>query len=230
MARRRNKKRQADTIVDVVEAKDHAQSFLEENQTMILGVLAAAILVIGGLFAYRTLIKAPKEKEAAEQMRQAQVQFERDSFAVALTNPGAGFMGFLDIAKTYSGTKAGNSANYYAGISYLNIGEYDAAISYLSDFNAPTDILAITKNGAIGDAYAELNQMDKAATYYKKAVNAGDNEALTAYYLKKLALFSEKQGNNADAKKYFQQLKDKYPNSDEGADVDKYISRLSTTE
>ena len=230
MARRRNKKRQEDTIVDVVEAKDHAQSFLEKNQSSILGALALAILLIGGLFAYRTLIKTPKEMEAAEQMRQAQIQFERDSFALALTNPGAGFKGFLDIAKDYSGTKAGNTANYYAGISYLNIGEFEAAISYLNDFNPPNEILAIMKNGALADAYAELKQMDKAAKYYKKAVRAGNNEALNAYYLKKLALFSEKQGNTADAKKYFQEIKDKYPNTDQGAEVDKYISRLSATE
>lgn len=228
MARRRNKKKKEDTIVNVVEARDQAQSFVEKNQNLVLGILAAVVLVIGGLFAYRSLVQTPREMEAGEQMKQAQIQFERDSFALALSNPGGGFMGFLDIISTYSGTKAGNSANYYAGISYLNLGEYEIAISYLEDFSPTDDVFAIMKNGAIADAHSELNQMDEAFSYYKSAVNAGNNEALTAYYLKKLALFSEKQGKLEDAKKYFQEIKDNYPSTVEGADAEKYISRLSS--
>lgn len=225
--RRRNQKGQKDTIVDVVEARDQAQDFFEKNQNLILGVLAAVVLVVGGLFAYRTLIQAPKEQEAAAQMTQAQIQFERDSFALALTNPGGGFLGFLDIADQYSGTKAGNTANYYAGVSYLQLGEYEAAISYLEDFDPSDDIFEIMKYGIMGDAYSELNQMDEARDHYESAVEAGSNEELTTFYLKKLALFEEKQGNFAEAKKYFEEIKSKYPNSPHSAEVDKYIARLA---
>jgi len=226
MARRRNQKKK-DTIVDVVEARDQATSFFEENQNTVLGVLAGIVLVIGGFFAYKTLVKAPKNQEASAQLERAQTQFERDSFALALTNPGDGFMGFLDIADVYSGTSAGNAATYYAGVSYLNIGEFDAAISYLSDFSAPDEIFSIMKNGALGDAYSELGQNDKALSSYKKAVKAGSNEALTVIYLKRLALFLEKEGNTADARKYFQQIKDDFPNTPAGKEVDKYIARMA---
>ena len=210
MARRRNQKKQ-ETIVDVVEARDKATNYFEENQNTVLGLLALAVLIIGGFFAYRTLVKAPKEKEASAQLERAQTQFERDSFALALTNPGDGFFGFLDIADVYGNTKAGNSASYYAGISYLQLGEFDAAISFLNDFSAPDEIFSIMKHGALGDAYSELGQNDNALSSYKKAVKAGSNEALTVLYLKRLALFLEKEGNMAEAKKYFQQIKDDYP-------------------
>ena len=98
MARRkRNQKKADETIVDIVEVKDQAQSFIDENQNLVFGGLFAIVLVIGGLFAYNNFYKAPRQQEAVEQMLQAQVQFERDSFTNALTNPGGGYSGFLDI-------------------------------------------------------------------------------------------------------------------------------------
>ncbi len=226
MARRRSKKKQEETLVDLVEARDQAQSFLEKNQTMIFGGLVAFVLVVGGLFAYNFMYKAPKELEGQNQMRQAQFQFERDSFALALTNPGGGYSGFLDIIDNYSGTDAANLANYYAGISYLNLGQYQVAIDYLNDFSASDNVLPITKNGAMAAAYGELEDYDNAISYYKKAINAGDNEFLIAYYLKNIGLLYEKQGKFAESKKHFEEIKTKYPNSTQSTDIDKFIARV----
>lgn len=227
MARRRNRKQKEDTLINVVDAKEQAQDFVERNQNLIFGALLGIVLLVGGYFAYNNFVKAPKEKEAAEQMKEAQIQFERDSFALALTNPGGGFNGFLDIIEKYPGTKAGNTANYYAGISYLQLGEYEAAISYLDDFKPDDEIFPIMKYGAMGDAYSELNDFAKAERAYKKAVEVGDNEALTVYYLKKLGLFSEKQGKFAEAKKYYERIKKDYPTSNTNNEIDKYISRVA---
>jgi hypothetical protein len=41
----------------------------------------------------------------------------------------------LDLLKWYSGTDAGNLANYYAGMAYLNTGKYAEAIDYLGNSN-----------------------------------------------------------------------------------------------
>ena len=62
MARRRNKKKQAETLVDIVEKKEQAQDFIDSNQNMIFGVLALGVLLVGGFFAYNQFYKAPKEK------------------------------------------------------------------------------------------------------------------------------------------------------------------------
>jgi tetratricopeptide (TPR) repeat protein len=226
MARRRNKKKQQETLVDLVEARDQASSFMEQNQTKIFGGLVALVLIVGGYFAFTYMYKAPMEMESQEQMRQAQTQFERDSFALALTNPGGGYSGFLDIIDNYGGTKAANLANYYAGISYLNLGQYEVAIDYLNDFKANDNVLPITKYGAMAAAYGELQDFDKAISYYKKAINAGDNEFLIAYYHKNIGLLYEKQGNFADSKKHFEEIKTKFPNSSESRDIDKYIARV----
>ncbi|MEM6318811.1 MAG: tetratricopeptide repeat protein [Bacteroidota bacterium] len=226
MARRKKQKQSEETLVDLVEVKDSASDFLEDNQKTILGVLAALIIVVGGYIFYNQFVQAPKEKDAATQIVQAQAMFEKDSFALALTNPGGGFMGFLDIIDEFGGTAVANSASYYAGISYLHLGQYDAAIDYLNSFDPEGTVLAYTKFGAIGDAYAEKNDFSSAISNYEKAANAGDNEVLASYYLKKVGLLHEKQGQFAEAKAAFQQIKNDYPTSQEGTDIDKYIARV----
>ncbi len=225
MAKRKNTK-QDETLVDIVDAKESAQDFVESNQSTILGGLLALVVILGGAFWYTNFYKAPMEKEAAELLRAAQDYFEKDSFSLALKNP-SGAEGFISISENYGSTKAGNSALYYAGICWLRLGEYDAAISYLSDFDADGDILPIVKYGAIGDAYSEKGDMDQAKSYYQKAINAGDNQVLAAFYVKKLGLLAEKEGRFADAVEAYKDIKNNYPNSAEARDIDKFIIRAN---
>lgn len=227
MAKTTKKNQQADEVlVDIVEVKEKAQDFYAKNEKLIVRAGSALVILVAAIVALKFLYLDPRQKEAAEQMSQAQIQFERDSFAVALTNPGGGYSGFIDIADKYSGTKAGNLAKYYAGICYLNLGKYEAAISYLKDFNAKGEVLPITSNGAIGDAYAELQQYDKAEQFYKKAVSSGSNESLTPIYLKKIGLFYEFQKKPEKALSAYQRIKKEFPNSSDATDIDKYILRL----
>ena len=226
--RNRRKKQQEDTIVDLVEARGQAQDFFQKNQLLVIGVAAALALLVGGYLVYKLLYLAPREKQAIEQMYKAEYQFSRDSFALALENPGGGFDGFLDIIDNYSGTTTSNTAKYYAGISYLNLGRYESAIDYLKDFNAKGSVASITKFGALGDAYSELGELDKAYSNYKKAIGAGDNALLSPYYLKKLGLLYENQGEFDNALDAYSDIKEKYPDSSEGQDIDKYISRVQS--
>ena len=228
MARRiKNRKKAEETLVDIVEVRDQAQGFFEKNQRLVFGLGVALILIFGGMLIYNSFYKLPRETEAIDQMNLAQYQFERDSFAQALTNPGVGSSGFLDIIDNYSGTNAANLASYYAGISYLNLGQYEAALDFLRDFSASGDITPVMKYGAMGDAYSELDQMDDALSSYQKAVRESDNEVLSSYYLKKLGMLQEKQGNLEAAMEAYQQVKDEYPSSPYASDIDKYLTRVA---
>lgn len=199
--------------------------FLEKYSKAITGAVSAVLVVVGIYMAYTYLYKQPLEKEAAESMFQAQFQFERDSFELALANPGSGYRGFLEISDKYSSTAAGNLALYYAGISYLHIGEYDAAVEYLKDFSPAGNITPIMKHGALGDAYSELGDFDRALSSYSKAVTY-DNDYLSPYYLLKKGRLEMNLGKSGDSLKSFNQLKDKYPNSSFAANADKFITML----
>ena len=68
---------------------------------------------------------------------------------------------------------------------YLQRGEYDLSIDYLEDFSANDPILGALALGGIADAFTELNQLEDALGYYKKAANYADNDLTTPLFLLK---------------------------------------------
>ncbi len=224
--RKKSKKQQQEVLIDITEVTGQASDFFEKHQRQVLIAVSALVLLVGGYLLYNNLYQKPRQKEAVEQMAQAEWQFERDSFALALANPGGGFPGFADIVKKYGGTSAGNAALYYAGISCLNLGQFDAAISYLEDFSPKGEVLPTMKDGALGDAWAEKGDLDKALSFYKKAANAKGNDVLTPYFLKKVAMLSQKQGKNDEARKSWERIKNDFPTSPEARDAEKYLISL----
>ena len=223
----RKKKQEDEILVDLTEVTGQAEDFFERNQKPILFGSVLFVLLVGGYLAYQNFYLKPRQAEAVEQMAEAEFQFSRDSFDLALANPGGGFPGFSDIVNNYGGTDAGNAALYHAGISTLNMGQFDAAISYLEDFKASGNLLPIMKQGALGDAWTEKGEFDKGLGLYNKAVNAGDNELLTPYYLKKVAMLSQKLGDSDAAVAAWERIKSEYPNSNEAREASKYIISLN---
>lgn len=227
MAKRRKDKLQDETLVNVVEVKESAQDYFEKNKTLVISIITALVIGIGGFVVYKFFIQEPKEKAARAAIYRAEQQFARDSFALALENPGGGFESLLDVIDSYSGTETANLASLYAGISYLNLGRFDDAISYLNSHSAGSLYSKIMKNGCLGDAYAELGDSGQALSYYSKAVSAGSDELLTPYYLYKKGLLAKSNGDMASAKSAFTKIKKDYPNSNEATGVALLLASLS---
>ncbi len=227
MAKRKSSQSVADTTVDVQEVQASSRPFWETNQHLILYILGGIAVVVMAWWGYKALIVEPQQKEAVSAVWQAQIQFDRDSFQLALENPGGGFEGFKAIADKYSNTPAGNSAKYYAGLCYLRLGDFDNAIAYLEDFDGEGELLPIMKYGVLGDCYSEKKEYDKALDNYKKATTAGENDVLVSYYLKKLGMLNEYQGNKDAAKEAYERLRRDFPNqsSSDWRDIEKYIYR-----
>lgn len=89
---------------------------------------------------------------------------------------------------------------------------------------------------ALGDAYAHLNQLDKAVEAFKKAASMADdkaqddaNNSLSPTFLIKAGEILESQGKKADALSIYQDIKKKYVNSMlvQSSEIDKYIERAS---
>ena len=229
MAKRRKEKVQDETLVNIVEVKETAQDFFESNKMLVVSILSAIILIVSAFVVYKYFVKLPKDNQAKVAIYKAEQQFARDSFALALENPGGGFESLLDVIDNYSGTPTANLAKLYAGISYLNLGRYDDAILYLTAHVGVTVYSKILKNGGLGDAYSEQGDFDKALTLYGKAVNSGDDDLLTPYYLYKMGLLSKRNGDNNKALSSFEKIKNDYPDSNEAANIDLLISNLSAS-
>ena len=209
------------------EIVDKAIGFWEKNSKKIITVSFAVIVVVGGYLGYKNLIQLPKEQKANEELFAAENNFRKDSFNLALNGTGS-TPGFLKVISKYSGTNAANLAHYYAGASYLQMGEFQKAVDQLSDFSAKgAKQIEAKAEGLLGDAYAELKKNDDAIAHYK---NAGtifeEDQAISSEYLFRGAMLSEMTGKTDQAIELYQILKDKYPRTDKGFIVDKYLARL----
>lgn len=225
-----NKSQIEDQVIDATEVQPakafNIENYIAENQKTLTYVVGGLVAIALLYFGYKFLYLKPKEKQAIEAMYKAEALFAQDSFAVALENSNPDVEGFLDIIDNYSGTKAANTAKYYAGICYLNVGNTEEAIKYLEDFSAPDDLTQIMKTGALGDAYADQGDQEKALTMYVKAAEMENNELTAPYYLSKAAQLSYVMGKNEDAVKYFEKLTSEYPDASESKEAEKYLARI----
>jgi tetratricopeptide (TPR) repeat protein len=206
------------------------EDFVAKNQRIIIGVVAAIAVVTVGYLAYQKFVAAPKEEEAANEMFVAQQNFQKatdgvasDSLYKLSLNGSEGKFGFVKIADEYSGTDAGNLANYYAGIAYLNTGKYAEAIEFLEKFKSDDMVLSAMAIGAIGDAYSQKNQPKEALENYVKASETNKNDFTTPRFLLKAGKTALALGNKEEALQYFTDIKDNYDASPEAATIDVLI-------
>ena len=87
------------------------------------------------------------------------------------------------------------------------------------------DAYAQALNGAMGNCYAQLGQLDKAASMLLKAANEADNNSLSPIYLLQAGEILVKQGKYDDAIQAYTTIKDKYFRSYQAMDIDKYIEQ-----
>lgn len=195
----------------------------------IITIVCGAIIILGGAYlAYKYLVKEPKEKKAQEAIWKAQQYFDMDSSAKALNGDGQ-YPGFEKVAKQYSGTAAGNTANLYAGICALKLGDVNKAVKFLKDFDG---------NGAhqvqgrayklLADAYATNGKNSDALNYYKKAASEFEKDKVnSSEYLILAAYFADRVvKDKKQAEELYREIKKKYPNTQASDDADRYLAQM----
>jgi tetratricopeptide (TPR) repeat protein len=220
----------AEVFSKLDETASRTEDWVAKNQKIIIGVVGAVALFTVGYLAFQKFISEPNEAEAASEMFVAQQNFQQatdgiasDSLYKLSLNGSEGKFGFVKIADEYSGTDAGNLANYYAGVAYLNTGKYTEAIDYLSKFKSEDLILSALAKGAIGDAYSQNNQPKEALANYIKAAEVNKNDFTTPRFLLKAGKTALALGNKEEALKYFTDIKENYDTTPEAASVDVLI-------
>jgi tetratricopeptide (TPR) repeat protein len=228
------------TTAEVFNTLDESASKTEEwvvkNQSYIFGVVGVVALIVLGIMGFNKFIAEPNAKEAMNEMTKAQSYFDeavngsdKDSLFTLALEGGEGKFGMLDIASEYSGTPAGNLANYYAGMAYLNMKKYDEAIKYLNDFSSDDLMLSAIAKGGIGDAFVQLNQPSEGLEYYEKAIKTNVNDFSTPLYLMKAARVAMDLNNNSKALDFLNRIKAEFSNSNEAKDIDVLIGKASAS-
>lgn len=221
----KKKAQQDDNLQELESALTKTERFIEENQKPITYAVGAIILLVVVYLSFSKFYLQPRQEEAQSQMFMAESYFEKDSFNLAINGDG-NYLGFLDIIDDYGMTKSANLAKYYTGISYLHLGQYEDALDYLNDFETKDLLLGPIAEGAKGDARLELGMTDEALEHYKKAYSMNDNELTSPIYMMKAANLLESMDELEDALALYKEIKQKYPDSTEGRNIEKYISRV----
>ena len=207
----------------VVEAVSKTEKFFNENGK-VLGIAAAAVVVAAAvIFCINKFVYQPAQAEALGQMAFAEENFRAGNYELALNGDG-NVLGFAQIIDEY-GAKAGKAAPFYAGVCELQLGNWDLALEYLQAYKGNDAILKARAIACMGDAYVGLEDYAKALDCFEKAAAVVDN-MFAAGYLLKAGVVAEKLGQNEKALALYTQIKDQYPDSMEGYDVDKYIGRV----
>ena len=211
--------------LNVEDALTQSEAFLIKYKNAIIGGVVAVIIIVAGFIMYKNLYAEPREEKAQAALFKGQEYFEQDAFEQALNGDSIGYAGFLKVADDYSGTKAANLAKAYAGICYAQLGKYEDAVKMLDSFDGSDQMVAPAILGATGNCYAQLGQLDKAASTLLSAADKADNNTLSPIFLLQAGEILVKQGKYDDAVNAYTKIKDKYFQSYQAMDIDKYIEQ-----
>ena len=221
-----NKQQQAAPTVE--ETLNKSEALFLKYKKAIIAAVVAIVVIIAGAVLYKTYVSEPNEQKASTAIAKGQEYFAQGLFQQALTGDSTGFKGFAKLADEYSSTDAGNLANLYAGLCNAQLDKWDDAVKYLEKYDEADDqMVGPVAEGALGNAYAHLNQLDKAVSHLKKAADKADNNSLSPTFLIQAGEILENQGKADEALKLYQQVKEKYFNSMQYQRIDEYIERVS---
>ena len=221
----------AEVFSTLDESASKSEQWVARNQNYILGVIGVIAVAVLGYLGYNQYVQAPRNASAANEMLYPNTYFEqavqstteKDSLYNLALSGAEGKYGYLDIIEEYAGTPSANTAKYAAGMAYLEMKQYDKAIEFLEQFSTDEAITGPLALGGIGDSFLQLGQPEDALGYYEKAFAKDLNNLTTPRYLYKAGITALELGDAARALKYFQRIKDEFPDSDEGRTIDVFI-------
>ena len=218
-----NQNKQDENLENVQEALSASGQWIEKNQNALTWCVTIIVVIVCGLIALNNYVWKPKAADAQNETAKAVVYFSQNQWEQALNGDENECIGFAEIADKYSHYQAGELAALYAGICNYKLGNYEDAAAYLKKFDADDLNVDPAAHVLLGDAYVQLDELDKAVKAYNHAIDS-ENELFAPLALKKLGIVYMEQGDNKAAKKAFEKVRDDYSQSAEAQDIDKYIA------
>ncbi|MBU6119795.1 tetratricopeptide repeat protein [Hymenobacter sp. PAMC29290] len=201
-----------------------SEDFVRNNRSLLLGILAVVVLAVVGGFGYYTW-RNQQDSKAQAIMFRAVNNWEADSLSKAIKGDGKA-PGLTTVANEYGSTKAGNLANFYAGVASLKQGKFKEALDFLEDFSSDDYLVQSRAYSLMGDAQLELNKPKEAADLYAKAADHNANEFFSPGYLLKEGTARELAKDDEGAVKAYDRIITDYPTAQEVAEARQYKAKL----
>ncbi len=213
----------------LIEYSSRFMHFYNQNKAAVIGGGLGIILAIGlviGYFVYTSQM----EQEAQIHLGMAEQALLLGNFEQALYgDDGELTLGFVQIARNYGRTDAGNLANYYAAVSEYELGNYEEALTYIERFSPPRGILGVAPISLHGIILLDLEQYDEAARQFERAAEWDENNSTTPYNLFEAAEAHIEAGNNQRAIELLDRILIEFPNSQQFSRAQRLQSMLTGT-
>lgn len=214
-----------------LENENSVKNFFQNNQKVIYGILIGILVVIAACLALYKFYFMPRAERASEAMygtlNAVCVNGVLANDSLTLTKALEGddeIDGFLSVIDGYKGTKAANTAKYWAGLCYLALDNKEEAAEMLQGFKKKENFMWYKAQLLLGDLADDQGDVENAKKYYNTAIK-GETAAVAPEALWKLGMLAERDGNWAEAFDCYQQIKDNYEVRYEQMGVDKYYER-----
>jgi TolA-binding protein len=106
------------------------------------------------------------------------------------------------------------------------MGQFDKAIEDLKGYSSDVSEMQALSYCALGDCYAEKNNMKEAVNFYEKAANATKNPNLAPSLILKAGKAFEANKDNKKAAEMYVKIEKEFPNSQEGQTIEMYKARV----
>ncbi len=224
MSTKKNSVPQQD-LSNVGEILSKSEKFIDKYQKQIIFGVAAIVLIVLSVLAVKHLYLAPKEKEAQAAIFAGERYLIENNWDLALDGDSLGYIGFKAVIDEYGFTQTANLANAYAGVCYYHKGNPEEALNYLNKFKADDKMVSPAIIGLIGNCYVDMGKVKEGIDYYQKAASKADDEMLSPKFLKKIGIAYESLGDYGKAADVYNDIRTKYPRSEEATYIEKYIDR-----
>jgi len=223
MAKKEDFTKQDQNLENVEEAMSTTSVWIEEHSTMLTWIIVGIAAVVMGCIAINKYVIQPKALEASNENAKAVAYFAKGEWQKALAGDDTECIGFEAIADEYSRYQEGELAALYAGICHYQLGQYEEAAKYLKKFSANDMTIDPAARQLLGDAYVQMDELEKAAVAFRAAANS-ENEIVAPMSLKKAGLVYLELGDKKQARKVFETIRKEYPTSAEASDIEKFIA------
>ncbi len=211
----------------LIEYSSRFMFFYERNKAAVIGGGIGVVLAIGLLIGY-FIYSSQQEQEAQVLLGVAEQSMLQGNFERALYGDDEEFtLGFVQIARNYSRTDAGNLANYYAAIAEYELGNYEDALDYIKNYTPPRGILGVAPISMRANILVELGRYEDAALQFERAAGWDENSSTTPYNLFEAAQAYIEAGNTQRALEHLETIITEYPNSQQAGQAERLQGMIS---
>jgi len=211
----------------LIEYSSRFMYYYENNKATVIGAGLAIILAIGLVVGY-FIYSGQQEVQAQNLLGLAEEEFMQGNYQNALLGDEENFtLGFAQIADNYSGTSAGNLANYYAAVSEFELGNYEEALRRIEQFDVPEGIVGVSPISLHAIILAELERYEEAADMYVRAAEWEESDSTTPLNLLEAAEAYREAGDTTSALQVVNRILDDYPSSQQATEAKRLRGLLS---